>query len=160
MNNVFIKQSSILVISEVYVEHLVVCHESDSRFSMIPTQGGRLQTTVKRVAVWGEIFVLVGKRAKNKPMPIRLTMPIEATKRWQQQCRIFANVKSGDSSSSSCLWNIFDTAGVGWKLLTRCHSKRSILTTARSTKLASRNNPTTNGFSNRQTTDRLLVTLC
>ncbi|OUC49664.1 hypothetical protein D917_00953 [Trichinella nativa] len=88
------------VISEVYVEHLVVCHESDSRFSMIPTQGGRLQTTVKRyeymnyldrshhlmgiivvssVAVWGEIFVLVGKRAKNKPMPIRLTMPIEAT---------------------------------------------------------------------------------
>ncbi|KRZ97760.1 hypothetical protein T08_10672 [Trichinella sp. T8] len=79
MNNDFIKQSSILVISEVYVEHLVVCHESDSRFSMIPTQGGRLQTTVKRVAVWGEIFVLVGKRAKNKPMPIRLTMPIEAT---------------------------------------------------------------------------------
>ncbi|XP_003377002.1 hypothetical protein Tsp_01202 [Trichinella spiralis] len=100
MNTIFIKQSSILVISEVYVEHLVVCHESDSRFSMIPTQGGRLQTTVKRyaymnyldrshllmgiivvssVAVWGEIFVLVGKRAKNKPMPIRLTMPIEAT---------------------------------------------------------------------------------
>ncbi|KRX75959.1 hypothetical protein T06_7560 [Trichinella sp. T6] len=29
--------------------------------------------------IWGEIFVLVGKRAKNKPMPIRLTMPIEAT---------------------------------------------------------------------------------
>ncbi|KRX49000.1 hypothetical protein T05_10974 [Trichinella murrelli] len=29
--------------------------------------------------IWGEIFVLVGKRAKNKPIPIRLTMPIEAT---------------------------------------------------------------------------------
>ncbi|KRZ14823.1 hypothetical protein T11_8595 [Trichinella zimbabwensis] len=73
------------VISEVYVEHLVVCHESDSRFSMIPTQGGRLQMTVKRyldrsyLLTWGEIFVLVGKSAKNKPIPIRLTMPIEAT---------------------------------------------------------------------------------
>ncbi|KRZ27860.1 hypothetical protein T4B_11284 [Trichinella pseudospiralis] len=76
------------VISEVYVEHPVVCHESDSRFSMIPTQGGRLQTTVKRnlnnkyaliKVTWGEIFVLVGKSAKNKPIPIRLTMPIEAT---------------------------------------------------------------------------------